>query len=81
MGDDIQFEEVDRHSFTSKKNDKGENEAFVLNEMSGGQYMKDGDFKLFINRTDKRKGLVVNKPEDILALIMPLKRADERYNK
>ena len=73
------FEEKDRQQFSSRKNDKNENECFIINEMSGGKF-KSGEFKLFINRSDKRKGLVINSPQDIPALLMLLKRVDQKYN-
>lgn len=79
MGDGLNFEEVMKQPYPSKKNDKGESESFIINEMSGGSF-KSGEFKLFINRSDKRKGLVINDVQDIPALIMLLKKADAKYN-
>jgi len=77
---EMHFEKVEEVPYNSKVNSQGQKESFVANEMSGGNF-KDGEFKLFINRSDKRKGLVINDPSDLPALMMLIKKLDAKYNK
>jgi len=76
---ELKFEKVMKVPFQSKKAEDGSDNAFVANEMSGGSF-KSGEFKLFINRTDKRKGLVINDVSDLTALMMLCKKLDAKYN-
>ena len=75
MAGNLDFEEIAREQFPSKTDENGDNEAFVASEMSGGMLKKP---LLFINRTDKKKGLVVNSKKDIDALIRLLQKLPQK---